>query len=255
MSQSEHDTPPTLRTMYLAPFACDLPLLHTPEGDFVPLVALCIMLGLPTSPYIAIACKRFRPGRAIQRLPFRESPDRPSRQVWCLREEMVAIWLWSVRSDRVSPARREQLRAFHHRALEVADQVYASAQQQYRMTRSDVFEWLLVCQDVPTRLRRIAERAARRLHPNHHAELDALMARGYALFEESATQARAVVEEILQQPALDTVEVNAEGEVVETGSMPLLPMLASRRPLQQSQIRIAIWLYDFDAFLKAQGLL
>lgn len=255
MSESEHHAPQTQRTMFLMPFACDLPLLHTPDGDFVPLVALCDMLGLPTSPYTALACKRFRPEGALRRLLFQDDPYGPPRPVWCIREEKVIPWLWSVPSERVSPARREQLQDFHRQSVEVANQLYTIMQQQYRVSRAEVFDWLLMCEEMSARLQRVAERPAPRLHPNHRAELNALLAQGHTLLEESATRARAVVQEMTRQPVLDTVEVDAEGEVVVIGSMPLLPMLPSLPLLKQSQERTAAWFHEFNAFLKAHLLL
>lgn len=254
MSQPEHDTTQAQQTMYLKPFECEVPLLHTPDGAFVPVVALCDVLGLPTSPYIALACNRFRPEGAMQRLPFQKSTDAPPGQVWCILEEMVAAWVLSVPTEQVSTDRREQLQAFKRQAMEATSHLYTTLQHQYRVTRGEIFEWLRMCEDLPTRLRRIAERAAPHLHPNCRAELDTLMGRGFALFEESAERARTVVQEITQQPVMDTVVLNAEGEVVDTGSIPLLPILPSQPLLQQSQAPVMTWLHEFNAFLTAHGL-
>lgn len=239
----------TQGTMYLKPFECEVSLLHTPDGDFVPLVELCSMLGVPVAPYTAMACKRFRPEGAIQRLPFQVRPESPPRQVWCLRNEEVLFWLSSIPSDRVSPARREQQRTFRLQMMRIAGDVYDTLQRQYRVTRSDLFGNIHIYETLPAQLRHLAAHTAPHLAPDDLAELDLLMARGYTLLEECTLLARSVAQEIAQQPIVDTLVVNAEGEIVDTQSMPILPILPSEPSLRQAEARLAMWLHEFEAFV------
>src|SRR5258708_1812670 len=103
-------------TLYLKPFDCDVPLLHLAAGDFVPLVSLCELLGLPAAPYASLACQRFRPENAVRRLPFRAS-DSSVRRVWCLDQDRIALSLMSPHSQRVAAARRDHLLTFPPQAL------------------------------------------------------------------------------------------------------------------------------------------
>lgn len=240
----------TQRKMYLKPFDYEVPLLHTPDGDFVPLEELCNMLGLPISPYTALACQRFRPEGAIQRLPYQVSPESPPRQVWCLREGEVALWLSSILVERVSAARREQLQTFRLQMMKAAGGVYDSLQWQYRETYSELFDWMRLYNDLSARFQRIATRAALRLDSEERDELDLLMAHGHALIEKCTELTRSALQEAEKQPTVEIPVVNDKGDVVDAQPLPvLLPVLVSEPPLRNAQALLATWLHEFEVFL------
>lgn len=252
MDAGESGTGAEQGTLYLKPFDCEVPLLHTADGDFVPLVSLCELLGLPAAPYASLACQRFRPENAVRRLPFRDS-DGSVRQAWCLDQDRVALWLMSLRPERVSTARRDQLLTFQQQALAATSQVYSTMQRDYRATRASLFEWLRAREGWPVRLRRMEAQYARQVSGAAVVELQALMARGYALVEDSAALVRAAVQEMARQPVIDAVFVNPEGEVIDTKAMPLLPVVPDLAAFQQSQERLAAWFDELDAWLAAHG--
>ena len=239
-------------TLYLKPFDCDVPLLHVAAGDFVPLVSLCELLGLPAAPYSSLACQRFRPENAVRRLPFRAS-DGTVRQAWCLDQDRIALWLMSLRPERVSEARRDQLVTFQRQALAATSQIYSTMQWDYRATRVSLYDSLTACEGWPTRLRQIEAQYSRRVSGAASVELQVLMARGYALVEDSAALVRAAVQEMAQQPVIDAVLVNTEGEVIDTKAMPLLPVAPDLAAFEQSQERLAAWFDELDAWLAAHG--
>lgn len=244
----------TQGTMYLKPFDCEVSLLHTPDGDFVPLVELCNMLGVPVAPYTAMACKRFRSEGegALQRLPFGVSPESPAHQVWCLRDEEVLFWLKSIPSDRVSLARREQQRASRLEMMRIANDVYNTMQEQFRETYSELFDWMRLYNDMSARFQRIASRAALQLDPEERDELALLMAHGHALFEKCTELTQSTLQEAERQPLVDIPVVNDVGEVVDVHPLPvLLPVLVSEPPLRQAQARLVTWVHELEAFLTA----
>jgi hypothetical protein len=59
----EPDFRQMIRNVYtLASLTSDLPIIQTPEGEYVPLRALCEIVGLNPSSYSRVFCQYYEPG-------------------------------------------------------------------------------------------------------------------------------------------------------------------------------------------------
>ena len=83
----------------LASLTDHLPIVTTPEGEYVPLRALCEIVGLRPSTYIGVFCAHFQGDKVLQRLPW-QSPT-GLQQAWCLDRNHLPYWLLKVPDHRV----------------------------------------------------------------------------------------------------------------------------------------------------------
>jgi hypothetical protein len=66
----------------LAPLTSNLPIIKTPDGEFVPLRALCEIVGLRPSSYIGVFCQYLQADKERWLLPWDSPTGR--RKDWCI---------------------------------------------------------------------------------------------------------------------------------------------------------------------------
>lgn len=234
----------------LAPLTSELPLIQSPQGRFVPLRALCEIVGLQPSAYIGVFCQRFRPRTAIQQLLW-ESPI-GRQKVWCLEQKYLPWWLVKVPVSHVPPDRRAKLIALQEeceRALGVAHQVLIEGQGIVRRTE---FRVLAVCANLEQRIKAWAEEGSLFLPESCQQDLAKRLAQGHHLGEALAASARMTLQEVLAGPVVDGLLIN-EGVVEDTRPIPLLPVVQELDPTTLSLLQqLEEWVGDFTKWWDIQ---
>ncbi len=185
-------------TLILPHFDYEVPVLYVADGTaYVPVIALCEMLGLRADRHIrrwrelalwANACK----------LPLRMKSGK-TRIVWCLHRGAFPFLYGSFNWSLVSPERRMQLRQATDEWIDVSNHVYQAMQAHYKSTRRFLFTFLTTYADTTVSLKQVAEQLSTVLDFGSYLKLDELVAQGISLIEQATTHVRTM--EIFRRPS------------------------------------------------------
>lgn len=231
----------TQATLHLHPFEADVPAITTADGtEYIPIRALCTLMGLSPSPWIANICTRYRGDDsehvAVRRLPYRQ-PASAVRAEWCLDRDHVLRWFtFHLHPRHVPPGqRRDQLLAFQQQMMDAAGAIYERGQEDFHSTKREVIRRLRACATTLDTLNELD--AAFGPHVEHSAPTEeagraaraafvAFIAQGRQLQERLAEALRELLQEMTSEPVIDGLLVDdATGEVVDTVAMPILPQV------------------------------
>lgn len=261
----------TQGTLHLNPFDADVPAITLADGtEYVPIRALCELLGLAPSPWIAVVCGYYRgddvEGAAVRRLPYLR-PDGVSRDEWCLDRYHVLRWLTFHLNPHHVPAgvRHEQLLGFQRQMVDVVGRLYQHQQEDFHAVKQDVIHRLDAC---ATSLRTLDELiAAFGPHLEHsvpteaegraiRVEFVAFVAEGRRVQEQLADALRAVLQQMTDELVIDAVKVDeATGEVVDTVAMPILPHVPDLSEVNRLSDKAHQWFVeDLVAWPHAHGI-
>ncbi len=241
--------------MTLPYFDFEVPIVYLADGaGYIPVVALCRMLGLSPRTHIPHWRRLFLWAHA-RKLPLR-TEARGTRTVWCLHLGALLFWCSSFNWSLVSPERRVQLRQATNAGLRHLEQAHQEMLARYRGMRHLLFRFLTNYADAQTQLQQVAARMHPRLDEASCVALDALLAQGGTLIEEATTHARAILQDQATIPIMDVVTIDAEGNATEVGTQPLFPVIPEQDCEQFfAQIdRLTHWYGDLVLFLTEHGL-
>jgi hypothetical protein len=212
-------------TITLPFFDYEVPILYVEDGTrYIPVIALCEMLGLRAKTYIPRWRKLVIWASARK---LRLSTSRGKRLVWCLHLGALPFWCVCFEWSAVSTERRMQL----HQATDVWLRDIAQVHQQmlddYRSLRKGLFAFLVAYSDVEDRLRQWQIRLSIILDAAASEQFEMLISQGRVMIDRATTQARRIVFEQEKDPIVDVFTLNANGEVSETSSLPLFPVVSS----------------------------
>jgi hypothetical protein len=218
-AQTIHQT-----TMILPYFDYEVPLLSLDESSgYIPVVALCRMLGLNPRTHIPRWRQMFLWVHA-RKLPLR-TDTRGTRIVWCLHLGALFFWCSCFNWSLVSPERQVQLRQATDAGLKHLEQAHQEMLLHYRQMRQLLFRFLTDNADAKTRLHQLAVGIHLRLDAASSVALDLLIEEGCALIDEATIHARAILQDQDTIPIMDIVSIDAEGNATEVGSLPLFPVI------------------------------
>ncbi len=234
---------------------------HTPEGEYVPIRALCELLGLPPATWIGVVCSQHK-GRtnAVRRWPYR-APDGMTRPEWCLEQHDALRWLSYLWPEKVQGERREQLRAYQQTMMDAMGQAYEQMQENYQVLRRTLFADLATCQRMQAMLTQMDEQFSPHLaHMDPPvggeavvAQFPALLSRGRETYDAYAAELRAVLAEMTGQPVIDALIVNEQGEVADTLAMPILPVTPDTAAMDAGQDRARAWVSELTDWMSGHG--
>ncbi len=242
-------------SMILPYFDDEVPVLYLADGTgYIPVVALCRMLGLSPETHIPRWRRLFLWVHA-RKLPLR-TEARGTRMVWCLHLGALLFWCSSFNWSLVSPERRVQLRQATDAGLKHLEQAYQEMLTRYRQMRHLLFRFLTNYADAQTQLQQVAARMHRRLDAASSVVLETLLAQGSAIIEETTAHAQAMLQDQASIPIMDVVTIDAEGNATEVGTQPLFPVIPEQDCEQFfAQIdRLTHWYGDLVLFLTEHGL-
>ena len=238
-------------TMILPHFDCEVPILYVADGTaYVPVIALCEMLGLRADRHIQQWRKLVLWANACK-LPLRMKSGK-TRIVWCLHRGafpfLYGCFNWSL----VSPERRMQLRQATDEWIELSNHAYQEMQVRYKEMRRFLFTFLTTYADTSLSLRRLAEQLYKLLDFDSRIRLDELVTQGTFLIEQATKHARTMLQDQASTPIVDVLKVGSEGNIIETFSLPLLPAVPheDKEKLIELLEKLVQWYRDFTRFLK-----
>jgi hypothetical protein len=238
------------QTAITLPFLDDeVPALYLADGrPYIPVFAVCHALGI--SP--ASSIRRWR-NLALwvtaRKLPF-QTRRQGKRLVWCLLISQVpflySLFDWKL----VSPERQAQLREATEAQIQLANRAYQEMQQRYKATRQLLFHFMTECADIERFFQRSVETASLQLDGQTALAFESLIEQGRGLYRDAAAHARKMLQDRGELPIMDALRIDANHTVVETFSMPLLPIVPEEDSTRFVEYRyqLAAWYVELAAF-------
>src|SRR5712691_11178908 len=141
-------------TITLPYFEQEVPALYVADGmPYIPVVALCQMLGLQANTHIP-RWRRLMLWHHARKLPWR-TPTGRTRVVWCLRAGAIPFWCCSFDWSLVTTVRRAQLHQALDAWLKATEQAQQEMLREYRQMRRRLFEFLTAYMDTDILLSRL----------------------------------------------------------------------------------------------------
>ena len=195
-------------TITLPYFDCEVPVLYMGDGTpYIPVIALCEMLGLRADTYISRWSKLLLWANA-RKLPL--STSKGKRLVWCLHLGALPYWCACFNWSLVPPVRREQLRQATDAWLEDIAQANQLMLDRYRSLRKSLFDFLVAYSDVEDILQHWQLRLSPTLDVATSRQLETLISQGCLITYQTSTLARKMLHEQAMAPIVDVVTLNAK---------------------------------------------
>ncbi len=243
------------QTTVTLPFLDDkVPALYLADGrPYIPVCAVCRALGIPADMHI----RRWRTlvlWITARKLPL-QTEKRGKRLVWCLLISEVPFLYGLFDWKLVSPERRLQLHRATEEQTKLADLAYQTMQQRYRAMRQALFTFLTTCADIDALLQRYTAAMLPTLDDESALALATLLDRGRSLFQEATAHARKMVHDQGALPIVDAVKIDAHNNVIDTFSMPLLPILSHEDSEHFFALmgQVTAWMQEERAFWAERG--
>ena len=238
------------------PFLDDeVPALYLADGrPYIPVFAVCHVLGIRPETHI----RRWRNlllWVTARKLPF-QTEKRGKRLVWCLLISEVpflySLFDWKL----VAPERRLQLHLATEAQIRLADQAYQQMQREYKAIRQALFTFMGTFADIDSLLVGYAEVFGSRLDSGSAAVLTELCERGRSLFAQATTHARKMLREQGELPVVDAVKIDADNQVIDTFSLPLLPVVSQedRERFFEFMGLLTAWQQEITSFWNERSL-
>ncbi len=237
-------------TTILPYFDYEVPLLSLGNSSgYIPVVALCRMLGLNPRTHIPRWRRLFLWEHALK-LPLR-TETRGTRIVWCLHLGALFFWCSCFNWSLVSAERRAQLRQATDAGLKHLERAHQEMLTHYRQMRHLLFRFLTDHADARTHLYQLAEGIHPRLDAASSTALNMLIEEGCALIDEASIHARTILQDQATLPIMDVLSIDADGNATEIGSLPLFPVIAREDDEQffTHMDKLTRWYGDLTRFL------
>jgi hypothetical protein len=252
---SEREQEVVAQKMIPLPFLDDeVPALYLADGrPYIPVFAVCHTLGIRADTHIQ-RWRHLALWFTARKLPFL-TEKHGKRLVWCLLISEVpflySLFDWKL----VSPERRLQLRRATEEQVKLVNLAYQTMQYRYRAMRQALFTFLTTCADIDALLQRYATAMLPALDDEAAPALAALLNRGRSLFQEATAHARKMVQEQGALPVVDTVKIDAQNNVIDTFSMPLLPIVSQEDSEHFFALmgQLTAWMQEERAFWAERG--
>ena len=207
------------------PFLNDkVPALILSDGKtYLPVYKICHALGIHANRHIR-RWKNLALWILARKLPFC-TERQGKRQVWCLPISSVPFLYGLFDSNWVSPERRLQLNRACQEQARLADLAYREMQWRYRAMRQALFTFLVKSENSYARLQQYTDALSSAANTACTLQLTSLLEEGCFLFRNTIEQARNIIRDQEQLPMIDLYSVDAENTVIDTFSMPLLPIV------------------------------
>ena len=212
----------------LASLTSNLPVVQTPDGEFVPLRALCEIVGLNPASYIGVFCQYLAPD-AQRRLLFWDSPA-GRRKDWCVERKHLIYWLVNVPLDRVPPDRRDAVLALQQQSAALLGKAYTLMIDEHHETRREMFRLLKICATQEQHLQGFEALGARIFNQAQRQKLAEWLAACRQVVEALGASARKRLGILMESPIVDGLILNENHEVTGETSFPLFPIVGEPDP-------------------------
>ncbi len=179
-------------TIILPIFGEEVPVLFTGDGvRYIPVIALCRMLGLRAESHIP-RWRRLVLWSHARKLPFCTSKG-VRRVVWCLHLGALPLLCSCFNWQLVSPQRRVQLHQSADVWKELLDQAHQKMLVNYRTMRRFLFEFLTTFVDRDSAMRERLRQVQSLFDPESRLQLDILLEQGRIRMQEATAHARVMI--------------------------------------------------------------
>ena len=232
----------------------EVPALYLADGrPYIPVFAVCHALGIRADMHIQ-RWRHLALWVTARKLPLL-TEKHGKRLVWCLLISEVpflySLFDWKL----VSPERRLQLHRATEEQVKLANLAYQTMQQRYAAIRRALFTFLTTCADIDALLQRYAAAMLPALDDQSALALAALLDRGRSLFQEATAHARKMVHEQGALPVVDAIKIDAQNNVIDSFSMPLLPIVSHEDSERFFVLmgQLTAWMQEERAFWAERG--
>ncbi len=237
------------------PFLDDeVPALYLADGRlYIPVYAVCHALGIRAHMHIR-RWRRLLLWITARKLPL-QTEKRGKRLVWCLLISQVPFLYSLFDWELVSSERRFQLECATEEQVKLSALAYQEMQQQYKAMRRALFTFLTTFADIDALLQHYTDVLSSTLDDESFLALCSLIDSGRSLFQKATAHARKMVQDQGEIPIIDAFKIDANNTVIDTFSMPLLPIV----PYEESELffvlmsQIATWRQELQAFWSERG--
>jgi len=242
------------RTVTLPFLDDEVPALYLADGrPYIPVCAVCRVLGIRADIHI----QRWRKlvlWITARKLPF-QTEKRGKRLVWCLLISEVPFLYGLFDWRLVSPERRLQLRLATEEQVKLSDQAYQEMQRRYKAMRQALFNFLTTFADIDALLEHYADILLPTLDDASSFALSSLIDRGRSLFQQATVHARKMLHDQGELPIIDAFKIDADNNVIDTFSMPLLPIIPDEDSEQFFALmgQLTAWRQELQAFWSERG--
>ena len=238
------------QTTITLPFLDDqVPAVYLVDGrPYIPVFAVCRALGIRADMHIQ-RWKNLVLWFTARKLPF-QTEKRGRRLVWCLLISEVPFLYGLFDWNLVTSERRLQLRRATEAQAKLSNLAYQEMQQRYRAMRQALFTFLSACADIDALLERYTNVMLPALDDEAALTLAALLDRGRSLFQDATAHARKMVHEQGVLPVVDAIKIDAHNHVMDTFSMPLLPIVPHEDSARFFALlaQVTSWMREEQAF-------
>ncbi len=234
----------------------EVPVLYVENGKlYVPVIALCNMLGLHANTHIPRWRKLFLWGHA-RKLPL-YIPTRQKRIVWCLHVGAIPLWCGCFDWSLVTSECQEQLHQATEAWSEALSQAHIEMLSHYKQMRCILFEFLTAYKDTEAALSRLAARLQPILDEfDICIQLEEIITQGQKLIYEATDHARRMIQGQVTNPIIDAVKVDKSGHIFEGASLPLF-LFFEKEDCQKFfdyVVQLSHWYQEFVGFLRAHDI-
>jgi hypothetical protein len=136
----------------------------------------------------------------------------------------------------------------------LANLAYQEMQQRYKATHQLLFHFMTECAGIESFFQSTVEILSARLDEQASLAFEALCECGRVLYRDAAAHARKMLQYQGELPIIDAVRVDANNTVVDTFSMPLLPIVPEEDStrLVEYMYQLAAWHVELAAFWREQ---
>jgi hypothetical protein len=238
------------QTTVTLPFLDDVvPALFLADGRlYIPVFAVCQALGIPADIHIR-RWRRLVLWITARKLPL-QTEKRGKRLVWCLRISEVPFLYGLFNWRLVSPDRRHQLHHATEEQVKLSELAYQEMQQQYKIMRQTLFTFLTNFANIDMLLQQYADILSPTLDDETSLALSTMIDRGRSVFQRATAHARKMLHDQGEQPNIDGFKIDVHNNVINTFSMPLLPIV----PQEDSELffllmgDLTAWRQELQAF-------
>lgn len=238
------------QTRVTLPFLDDqVPALSLADGRlYIPVYKVCLALGIRAGKHIR-HWRRLALWITARKLPFR-TERRGTRLVWCLLISHVpflySLFDWQL----VSPERRLQLLRASEEQAKLSDLAYQEMQQRYEAMRQALFTFLTNFADIDLLLQQYAETFSPLLDDESSLALSAMIDRGRSLSLNATALARKMLQDQGEVPIIDAFTIDADNNVIDTFSLPLLPLVPQEKSEQFFALmgHLSAWRQELQTF-------
>jgi len=241
-------------TIVLPYFDAEVPVLYAADGTpYIPVVAVCRMLGLRADTHIP-RWRRLLLWCHARKLPLRTARGR--RIVWCLHLGAVPLLYTCFNWSLVSSERQGQLRQATDAALQAMEQVQQEMLRRYRRLRAHLLRFLVAYAQADSQLDQVARRMHALLDQDACLQFEVLLSKGRMLIQEATAFARKLVQGQATDLIVDVVTLETDGHMTQVDTFPLFPVVSRQDEERFSAYlsRLAQWYHQVFAFLDEKGL-